>query len=118
MHTPIDTQPTPTKRRRRYTPAQKGQIVEETMQPGASVSQVARRHDINANLLFKWRLAYRDGHLPKANEAALLPVQLTPSQQTREMARLELELGNGHRLTVYGEASERLLRTTLEVLTR
>ncbi len=29
-------------------------IVAETRAPGASVSVVARRHDLNANLLFKW----------------------------------------------------------------
>lgn len=30
-------------------------MVAETLVSGASVSIVARRHDINANLLFKWR---------------------------------------------------------------
>jgi len=29
--------------------------VAETAQPGESVSQVARRHDMNANMLFTWR---------------------------------------------------------------
>jgi len=33
----------------------KRQIVAETQEPGASVSVVARRHDVNANQLFKWR---------------------------------------------------------------
>ena len=41
--------------RRRWTAAQKQRIVEETRAPGASVSVVARRYDINANLLFKWK---------------------------------------------------------------
>jgi transposase len=42
-------------RRRRWTGEEKGRIVEETRAPGSSVSVVARRHDINANLLFKWK---------------------------------------------------------------
>ena len=42
-------------RRRRWTAEEKGRIVEETRAPGSSVSMVARRHDINANLLFKWK---------------------------------------------------------------
>jgi transposase len=42
-------------RRRRWTAEEKRRIVEETRTPGSSVSVVARRHDINANLLFKWK---------------------------------------------------------------
>jgi len=42
-------------KRRQWTKAFKRQIVAETLEPGASVSIVARRHDVNANQLFKWR---------------------------------------------------------------
>ena len=42
-------------RRRRWTAEEKRRIVEETRAPGSSVPVVARRHDINANLLFKWK---------------------------------------------------------------
>jgi hypothetical protein len=38
-------------------------MVEETFAPGQSVSIVARRHDVNANLLFDWRKQYRLGKL-------------------------------------------------------
>lgn len=41
--------------RRRWTAEEKRRIVAETRAPGSSVSVVARRHDINANLLFKWK---------------------------------------------------------------
>jgi transposase len=41
--------------RRRWPAEEKRGIVEETRAPGCSVSVVARRHDINANLLFKWK---------------------------------------------------------------
>jgi transposase len=43
------------RRRRRWAVEQKRRIVEETRASGASVSVVARRYDINANLLFKWK---------------------------------------------------------------
>jgi transposase len=49
--------------RRRWTAEQKRQIVEETRAPGASVSVVARRYDINANLLFKWKRHDETGRL-------------------------------------------------------
>jgi transposase len=44
-------------------------ILEEACAPGASVSEVARRHGVNANLLFKWlRMAARrmPQEVPKA----------------------------------------------------
>jgi len=44
------------KRRRRVRPEdEKRRIVAETYERGASVSEVARRHGLNANLLFTWR---------------------------------------------------------------
>jgi transposase len=33
----------------------KRQIIAESFEPGASVADVARRHGVNANLLFTWR---------------------------------------------------------------
>src|SRR5450432_3392590 len=43
------------RRRRLWSDDEKRQIVAETLAPGASVSIVARRHDLNANMLFTWR---------------------------------------------------------------
>ena len=39
-------------RRRRWSPAEKMRMVEETNQPGATVSLVARRHGVGPNQLF------------------------------------------------------------------
>jgi transposase len=54
----VDTkqQPGPTKRRQ-YPEALKRQMAAETQAPGASVSIVARRHDVNSNQLFRLRIA-------------------------------------------------------------
>ncbi|WP_232447283.1 IS66-like element accessory protein TnpA [Burkholderia ubonensis] len=62
-------------------------LVEQTFEPGASVSLIARRSDVNTNLLFRWRRQYLDGafgpprpeHVdqkPPDGVAALLPVSL------------------------------------------
>lgn len=48
---------------------EKRRIVEETFAPGASVSIVARRHDVNANQVFKWRRQYHRGELGGALKA-------------------------------------------------
>lgn len=63
------------------TNEQKRRIVEEAMVPGASVAAVARKHGMNANLLFGWRRLHKRGLLEQCREpASLLPVKvLTPT---------------------------------------
>src|SRR5262252_7821127 len=65
--------------RRFRTKAERRQIVEETLKPGASVSRVARAHDVNANQVFGWRLQYRQGWFEEDTKkaTALVPVKLT-----------------------------------------
>ncbi|KVE31460.1 transposase [Burkholderia sp. TSV86] len=48
---------------RTYAQEFKQQVIRETLEPGMSVSVVARRHDINANVIFGWRKQYREGKL-------------------------------------------------------
>src|SRR5919199_1063340 len=55
--------------RRSWSADEKRRIVEESFRPGASVAVVARRHDLNANLLFTWRRQARPAE-PAAGTAA------------------------------------------------
>jgi transposase len=48
-------------RRRTRSPDERKRIVEEAVAPGASVAAVARRHGLNANLVFKWIRRSREG---------------------------------------------------------
>jgi transposase len=48
-------------RNRQYSLAFKRKVVRMSFAPGSSVSIVARRHDINSNIVFRWRKAFRDG---------------------------------------------------------
>src|SRR5271157_2587596 len=48
-------------RRRRWSKGEKSRIVEETLMPGAVVSEVARRHGVAQSLLFTWRRAGAHG---------------------------------------------------------
>jgi transposase len=50
-------------RRRRWPTAEKMRLVEETMQPGMSVSYVARRAGVAPSLLFNWRRRMLEGGL-------------------------------------------------------
>ena len=42
-------------RRRRWSQDDKARIVEETLAPGAKVTEVARRNGVAASLVFTWR---------------------------------------------------------------
>jgi transposase len=45
--------------RRRWTADEKARVVEETLQPDAVVSEVARRHGLTPQQLFSWRRTMR-----------------------------------------------------------
>jgi transposase len=55
--------------RRRWTTAQKLKIVSESLAPQASVMEVARRHGLNPNLIYRWRHQAKTGALSGAPEA-------------------------------------------------
>lgn len=79
-------------RRRTRSLDERKRIVEEALAPGSSVAAVARRHGLNANLIFKWIRRSREGWLdrrreptdtktkastaPEANAPAFVPVKL------------------------------------------
>jgi transposase len=73
-------------RRRTRSLDERKRIVEEALARGASVAAVARRHGLNANLLFKWirrsREGWRDRRREPANEklrAVAAPEMLGPA---------------------------------------
>lgn len=62
---------------------EKRRIVEATLSPERSVTEVARAHGVRANQVFKWRRLYQDGRLKnQSGEATLLPVRITKSCET------------------------------------
>ena len=111
--------------RRRRSVAERRRIVEETLEPGASVARVAQRHTVNANQVFNWRRLYRKGLLVEKNAGgmSLLPVTLSnvSVQGTCEHQRgvptgtIHVELSKGH-LRVTGRVDSEALRTVLERL--
>ncbi len=118
--------------RRRHSIVEKQRIVEETLQPGASVARVARAHGVNANQVFAWRRQYRQGLLGEGNALTvnLLPVHVTgarmrktnrqvgrrAAQRTTEAAgAIHVELPKGH-LRVIGRVDAEALRVVLEQL--
>jgi hypothetical protein len=63
---------TSVQRRRRWTASEKVRMVEETFEPGMTVSLVARRGGVAANQLFTWRRLVAQGSLTAAAVARRL----------------------------------------------
>ena len=111
------------RRRRIWEDDEKRRIVAQTRVPGISVSQVARRYDVNANMVFKW---LRDPRfMPSADDLpSFLPVEVLPDALPEAAmangdavalgSRIEITLSNGLSLCVSGgfdpDAVSRLVR--------
>ena len=119
--------PAPKRTTRQWAYEKKRRVVEETMQPGSSVSIVARRHDINANLVFAWRKLYQEGRLGvKADEQSFIPVGVVGSQSgvlapapvsaPRVAGLIELALPGGITLRVDSRIEEPVLRRVLRAV--
>ena len=63
-------------RRRRWSSDEKIRLVEETLVPGAKVSEVARRNGVSASLLFTWRRQARAIEAPAAVVPRFAAVQI------------------------------------------
>jgi transposase len=114
------------KRRRRVRSAEeKRRIVAETYEASASVSEVARRHDVNTNLLFTWRRAMGVDPLARVGDAmafvpavigaAPVPASAPPSPSVG--GQMEIVFAGGERVivdrTVDGTALARVIKVLL-----
>jgi transposase len=113
------------RRNRSWPEALKREIVAASFAPGASVSVVARRYDVNANQVFSWRKRYRDVPAAAAVKAAarLVPVMVTPErdaaarQPSTAVETIEIDLGD-YRVRVGSAVDAQALRRVLDVLER
>ena len=111
-----------TRTRRRWSSEEKRQIVAQTLVPGMSVSQVARRYDVNANLVFTWRRdpRFRPAVEPEP-EPSFLPVEVVSSPVPDPVAApttIEVSLCNGHRVSVTGSFDVEALCRLVQGLAR
>jgi transposase len=124
-----DTQ-TQALRRRRHAASFKRELVERSLQPGASVSGIALENSINANVLFRWRReqlrATASEQHESTEQAVLLPVKLaatvTPTRQEAASPHLpmasgliEIDIGAA-RVRLRGAVDEANVRCVLQAL--
>ena len=91
------------RQRSSYPKPFKAQVVQECLQPGATLSSVAISHGINANVIRKWLPLYRDQ--PPATLPAFVPVRATPKRTAEASVIIELPLGE-QSVTVKWPASD------------
>ncbi|GAB7531263.1 transposase [Pseudomonas sp. 3A(2025)] len=91
------------RQRSSYPKPFKAQVVQECLQPGASVSSVAIRHGINANVIRKWMPLYRDQAVTSL--PAFVQVTATPKRAVEAAATIELSV-TGQAITVKWPASD------------
>ena len=104
------------------TKAERRAIVEETLVPGASVSRVSRRHDVNANQVFRWRKLYSEGQLGTTTN--FLPVKIANERSLEarkeddlfpRSGTMEIKLSKGT-LRIVGSVDVLALRALIECL--
>jgi transposase len=110
--------------RRFWSSDEKRRMVAESLAPGASVSQVAQRHGVNANLLFTWR---RRGARSAASgePLKLLPVTVAgegmaaaPIAPSALAGRMEIALVGGERVVVGADVDAAALARVVKALSR
>jgi transposase len=101
------------------------------MEPGASVAEIARKHGVNANQVFKWRRLFERGQLidGPSRATALLPVtisaevdvapeptEVTAADRSQSGGAIHIELVGRANISVESGADAALLRCVLESL--
>jgi transposase len=115
------------KRQRRVRSAdEKRRIVAETFEPGASVSAVARRHGLNANLLFTWRREMSSGLSASADDPiGFVPAVIGAAPVTAAVppppsagGQMEIVFAGGERVIVDRTVDAVALARVIKVLLR
>ena len=110
--------------RRRRSPEEKQAIVAELLVPGASVSVIARKHNVAASLLFRWRKHFTDKPKPHSPGQSFVPIMLPAPQAVvgenctaqASAGKIEIELANGRRIRVDQSVDPLALKRVIDAL--
>ncbi len=111
------------RRRRSWTRDEKRRIVEESLEEGTSITEVARRHDLNANLLFTWRRKLGVEPILQKDPMEIVPVTIARELAAEEhcpdaAGQMEIVLSEGDRILVWADVETGALTRVLKALSR
>jgi transposase len=116
--------PTALRRKHRsWALEEKRRIVDESLEDGASIAEVARRHDLNTNQLFTWRRQFGVELAAPQELAPILPVTITPDATAEYSApgstgQMEIVLADGDRIIVWADVETAALSRVVKALRR
>jgi transposase len=105
-------------RRRRWSEAQKLDLVAQAFAPGGSPAETARRADVCTSLLYRWRRMFEAPPEPAGFSPAVLieGPRPAPAAQRVDAPALLVELPGGARVSVMASAPADLVAATLKAL--
>jgi transposase len=113
-------------RRRRWSDEQKLSVLSEIGIDGASVAEVARRHDITRQHIYQWRSEMRRRCEASSAPATFLPVQLaggassgsedTPPDPAPDVVLVEISLRNGRSIRTAANLSAPQLARLIRIV--
>jgi transposase len=115
------------RRNKRWPDSLKREIVAASLEPGTSVSVVARQYDVNANQVFSWRRLYRQApgepSSPPAPQLVPVTIATEPVTSSGRLGRaaaetIEIEVSSTYRIRVGASFDARALARVLDVLSR
>ena len=107
---------TSVERRRRWSAADKERLVSASLEPGASVSAVAREAGIQPGQLYGWRRQLLRRSQPAAGFAAVRIAAEPAPAGLRAAGLIEVEFANGSRLRITGAIDPATLTMTIATL--
>lgn len=108
--------------RRSWSDEEKARLVTATLEPRATVRSVARRHGLDASLLYRWRRSFLADRLATAGSGGgFVPVQLAlpateKSAPGLPAGSIEVLTAGGHRVRVVPPVDRAALRVVLDAL--
>ena len=110
------------RKRRSWTRDEKRRIVGESLVEGASIAEVARRHELNANLLFTWRRKMGVEPSEQNDLTPILPVTIiaeaAEEARPESSGQMEIVLCEGERIIVWSDVDPEALSRVLKALSR
>jgi transposase len=107
---------TSVERRRRWSEAEKERLVAASLEPGASVSAVARGAGIQPSQLYGWRRQLLRRSQPAASFAAVRIAADPAAAGLPARGLIEVEFANGSRMRITGAIDPVTLTTTIATL--